>query len=89
MEISVGETITEAAMVNLFNHPLGAFKDAPDQARRFIFLNKADDLKRREAAARIAALLRQNPQPVAEYLLVGQALNGVKVHAEYPLMLTP
>ena len=51
--------------------------------------NKADNSKRREAAARIAVLLRQNPQPVAEYLLVGQALNGVKVHAEYPLMLTP
>ena len=89
MGISEGEAITESALVNLFNHPLGAFKGAPDQARRFIFLNKADDSKRREGAARIAALLRQNPQPVAEALLVGQALNGVKVHAEYPLALTP
>ena len=89
MDIPEGEPITEAAMVNLFNHPLGAFKGAPDQTRRFIFLNKADNSKRREAAARIAALLRQNPQPVADYLLVGQALNGVKIHAEYPLMLTP
>jgi probable selenium-dependent hydroxylase accessory protein YqeC len=89
MGISEGEAITESALVNLFNHPLGAFKGAPDQARRLIFLNKADDSKRREAAARIAALLRQNPQPVAEALLVGQALSEVKVHAEYPLALAP
>lgn len=87
MEIAVGEPITESALVNLFNHPLGAFKGAPDQVRRFIFFNKADDLKRREAGARIAALLRQNPQPVAETLLVGQALHGVKVHAEHHLVL--
>jgi probable selenium-dependent hydroxylase accessory protein YqeC len=89
MEISEGEAITESALVNLFSHPFGAFKGTPDQARRFIFLNKADDSKRREAAARIAALLRQNPQPVAKALLVGQALSGVKVHAEYPLALMP
>ena len=89
MGISAGESITESALVNLFNHPLGAFKGAPDQARRFLFLNKADDLKRREAATRIATLLRQNPQPVAVSLLVGQALNGVKVHAEYPLTFMP
>ncbi len=89
MGISEGETITESALTNLFSHPLGAFKGAPEQARRFIFLNKADDLKRRESAALIAALLRQCPQPVAESLLVGQALNGVKVHAEYPLTLSP
>ncbi len=89
MGISAGESITESALVNLFNHPLGAFKGAPDQARRFLFLNKADDLKRREAATRIATLLRQNPLPVAGSLLVGQALNGVKVHAEYPLTFMP
>jgi probable selenium-dependent hydroxylase accessory protein YqeC len=89
MGISEGELITESALANLFNHPLGAFKGAPEQARRFLFLNKADDLKRRESAALIAALLRQCPQPVAESLLVGQALNGVKVHAEYPLTLSP
>ncbi len=89
MGISTGETITESALVNLFNHPLGAFKDAPGQAHRFIFLNKADDLKRRDAAARIAALLCHNPQTVAESLLVGQALNGIDIHAEYPLTHTP
>ncbi len=89
MGISENESITESALVKLFCHPLGAFKGAPEQARRFIFLNKADDLKRREAASRIATLLRQDPQPVAESLLVGQALNGVKVHAEYPLTPTP
>lgn len=89
MGLSEGETITESALVKLFKHPLGAFKGAPDLARRFIFLNKADDLKRREAAARVAALLCQDAEPVAEALLVGQALHGVKIHAVYSLTLTP
>ena len=89
MGLSAGETINESALVKLFNHSLGAFKGAPDQARRYIFLNKADDSKRRDAAARIAKLLSQSPQPVAETLLVGQALNGVKIHAEHPLMVAP
>jgi probable selenium-dependent hydroxylase accessory protein YqeC len=88
MGITEGDPISESALARLFSHPLGAFKGAPDQTRRFIFLNKADDLKRREAAARIASLLRQNPQPVAESLLVGQALDGIKLHAEHPLMTT-
>lgn len=85
MQLSEGDTITASALACLLAHPLGPFKGAPSQARRFIFLNKADDSGRREGGARIAELLRQMPRPVAEALIVGQALDGVRVYAVYPL----
>jgi probable selenium-dependent hydroxylase accessory protein YqeC len=89
MELSAGETITEAALARLLAHPLGAFKGAPPLARRFIFLNKADNPARHEEGARIAGLLRRSAHPPAEALIVGQALEGVRVHAVHPLRTLP
>jgi len=85
MGLATGETITEAALARLFAHPLGSFKGAPAQARRYIFLNKADDTKRRESGARIAAQLRMLDHPIAEALIVGQALGRIRVHAVHTL----
>ena len=85
--LAPGETITESALARLFAHPLGSFKGAPPQARRLIFLNKADDCKRRESGARIAEHLCRLARPVAESLIVGQALDGVYAHAVHPLMM--
>jgi probable selenium-dependent hydroxylase accessory protein YqeC len=85
MGLAAGKIITAAALAKLFSHPQGAFKDAPQQARRHIYLNKADDAARRAGAAEIAELLRQGPIPIAETLIVGQALDGVRVLAEHPL----
>lgn len=85
MGLAEGETITEAALVRLFAHPLGSFKGAPAAARRFIFLNKADDLERQARGAVVARQLGQISPPVAEGLIVGQALDGICVHAVYPL----
>ena len=80
MGLAEGEIITEAAMARLISHPLGAFQGAPAAARRFLFLNQADDQARRRAGARIAARLRQKT-PVAEAVIVGQALEAIRVHA--------
>ena len=85
MGLAAGETITETALAHLFSHPLGAFKGAPSQARRFIFLNKADDSVRRESGAQIAAELRQSACTVAEAVVVGQALDMFRIHAVHPL----
>ncbi|MDP2170244.1 MAG: selenium cofactor biosynthesis protein YqeC [Rhodocyclaceae bacterium] len=85
MGLKVGESITESALCRLISHPLGLFKGAPDRALRVLFLNKADTQERREAAARIAAELEQHPFPVADVLLIGQALETLIVHARVPI----
>lgn len=85
MKLYGGETITESALVNLIIHPYGSFKGASSRAHRFIFLNKADNPKRLVSSDRVVELLRQTPYDVAEALIVGQALEGVHVHAVYTL----
>lgn len=85
MGLREGDLISEDGLVRLFRHPLGLFKGTPHQAARFIFLNKADDAPRREGAAQIAALLRQDPRPVADAVIVGQAREALVVHACHPL----
>ena len=89
MGLAEGEVITECALVRLFAHPLGLFKGAPHQAARFIFLNKADNPERCEGGERIATLLQQSPGPVADTLIVGQALDSIRVHACYSLRRQP
>lgn len=85
MGLELYEIITESALAGLFAHPLGLFKGAPRQAARFIFLNKADDSERRKAGGRVAAMLRQNHTPVAQALIVGQALGPICIYACHPL----
>ena len=85
MGLEEREEITVCALARLFSHPLGLFKGAPHQAARFIFLNKADDPERCEGGGQVATLLRQSPRPVAEALIVGQALESIRVHACHPL----
>lgn len=89
MGLKIGDTISEAALARLLAHPLGAFKGAPAAARRFIFLNKADDVERRASAAEIAAQLLRLAPSVAESLIVGQASQEIRVHAVYALEAQP
>lgn len=86
MGLAPGETITESALARLFAHPSGSFKGAPDHARRFIFLNKADSPERRACGGRVAGQLRRMDLPVAEAVIVGQALDGVRIHAVHSLV---
>ena len=87
MGLAMGEIITESALARLIAHPLGSFKGAPLHARRFIFLNKADSPERRACGARVAEHLRRTEPPPAEALIIGQALDGVCVHALLPLLV--
>lgn len=85
MGMAAGDTIGVAAMTRLIVHPRGLFNGAPQGARRFLFLNKADTPQRRARAAEIASAVKNEAPGVADALLVGQALNGVALHALYPL----
>ncbi|TWJ13191.1 putative selenium-dependent hydroxylase accessory protein YqeC [Geobacter argillaceus] len=85
MGLSPGECITEQAMARLIAHPQGAFKGAPAESRRFVFLNKADTLPRREAATRVAGELQRQAPHAAEAVIVGQALDGISIHAVHQL----
>ena len=85
MGLSIGETITELSLARLFAHPLGSFKGAPPGARRFIFLNKADNAERRACGAQVAHLLSRMEFPPAEAVIVGQARDSLSVHALHQL----
>ncbi|HJV67105.1 MAG TPA: selenium cofactor biosynthesis protein YqeC [Geomonas sp.] len=85
MGMAIGDPIDAAAISRLIVHPGGLFTGAPPGARRFLFLNKADSAQHLVCAAEIAAVLQEEAPAVAEALLVGQALNGVALHALYPL----
>ena len=83
MQLSPGETITVPALARLLAHPSGAFKGAPAQARRFIFLNKADTLELEEKGAAVALQLNGAAPSVAEAVMVGQLQEGINVHRVY------
>ncbi len=85
MDITVGDTLNAEVLGRLFIHPQGAFKGVPSNARRFIFLNKADDELRLEGAARIAKYLRSTAPDIAQAVIVGQAIDGVSVRAVHML----
>lgn len=85
MDLAKGEIISEAALARLLAHPLGAFKAAPQQARRIIFLNKADTPDRCEQGDRVASQLQQMEHPAAEIVIIGRLLNGAAVHSVHPL----
>ncbi len=76
MGLRPGEKITEEAVARLLAHPFGAFKGAGPDARRIVFLNKADDPEREAAGARIAALLRECSPAVADTVIVGSLGEG-------------
>lgn len=89
MHLSIGATISVPALARLIAHPLGAFKGAPPMARRFVFLNKADTPPRIAAGAGIAEELRLQAPRVAESVLVGQAMEAIRIHGEHRLGTTP
>lgn len=81
-----GETVTGPLLANFFTHPAGLFKDASAVSRRFIFLNKADNPERIAAGAMIAGQLRQAGGSLGEALIVGQALDRIRVHSVHSLV---
>ena len=87
MGLSIGETITETSLARLLVHPMGSFKGVPPQARRFIFLNKADSAERCAYGATVSHILSRMESPPAEAVIVGQALDSLRIHALHQLMV--
>lgn len=83
MKLADGETITASALARILAHPSGSFKDAPPKARRVIFLNKADTKQRMEAGDAVAAELRRTAPATAEWLMVGQLKEGIRIHSAH------
>jgi len=89
MGLNQDEHVSEAALVRLIIHPGGVFKGAPPGARRLIFLNKSDDAELRAAGSRIATMLATAEANPAEAVIVGQALDELRIHALHHLACTP
>jgi len=57
---ALGQPLTARVLALLFSHPAGLFKEAPDHARRIVFLNKldvlADEKEARDLGERILTL---------------------------------
>ncbi|MBJ6727118.1 putative selenium-dependent hydroxylase accessory protein YqeC [Geomonas sp. Red875] len=87
MGLETGQPVGVSALSRLLIHPDGAFKGAPPQAQRFIFLNRADTAERTAAAAQIAAFLQESPP--ARALIVGEAGPSLAVHAIHSLEAAP
>ena len=85
--LAEGETITESALADFYSQATGSFKGAPPGSRRFIFLNKADDAGLRAAGARVAEQLCYSGASTAETLIVGQALDRIRVYSLHSLEL--
>ena len=87
MGLAAGDMVTESALTRFFAQLAGPFKGAPPSCRRFIFLNKADNPERIAVGARIAGTLRRTKGiPVAESVIVGQALDRIRVRAVHSLV---
>jgi len=79
-----GEKISEEAVARLIAHPCGGFRGATPDARRIVFLNKADDPEREASGARIAGLLQEHSPAVADTVVVG-ALGAGRIAAVFRL----
>jgi probable selenium-dependent hydroxylase accessory protein YqeC len=55
--LPLGSPVTEPSIASVIEHEEGLFKGSPLEAKRFVFLNKAEDGRTRKAAEKIGSLL--------------------------------
>jgi len=75
--LAEGEPITMTALAKVFQSPQGPFKGSPHAARRIVFLNKSDRLRRGLDAVELIRRLVQNPQAPIERVIIGSLLKGI------------
>ena len=70
--MSRNDSVTEAALADVFTHKNGIFKNAPAQAVRIVFLNQADTPESCGAGQRIARLLKEKTDTKMNRVVIGQ-----------------
>jgi probable selenium-dependent hydroxylase accessory protein YqeC len=80
----LGELLDAPAVVELIVSPQGLFKGVPESSPRYVLLNKADNGKRRDCAAAIAAGLQQKTGARLERCVTG-ALAAGAIYGYTPL----
>ncbi len=72
----LGQPLTSTVLARLFSHPAGLFKQAPDHARRIVFLNKLDTLVDENEARELGDLiLTSAPRPI-DRVVIGSVKRG-------------
>jgi probable selenium-dependent hydroxylase accessory protein YqeC len=72
----LGQPLTPRVLARLFGHPAGPFKEAPDHARRMVFLNKLDLLADEEETTELGRLiLTSSTRPIAR-VVIGSVKRG-------------
>ncbi|MCP4717678.1 MAG: putative selenium-dependent hydroxylase accessory protein YqeC [Deltaproteobacteria bacterium] len=77
-----GATITEETITRLITAPAGLFKGAPEQSRKIVLLNKADDDTLQQHAGRIAL---QIPEDAGIDTVLVASMQRPLIHMQYQL----
>ena len=74
---ALGQPLTPQVLARLVSHPAGLFKEAPDHARRIVFLNKRDLCTDEKEVEDLASLvLSSAPRPI-DRVVTGSLKRGV------------
>jgi probable selenium-dependent hydroxylase accessory protein YqeC len=72
-----GDILTPGALAKVFLHPAGLFKGTPEDARRIVFLNKADLIRDERNALELADILLADPLRKVGRVILGSLREGV------------
>ena len=69
-----GKIVTTKEVIALINHPAGLYKNSPNPARRFLFLNKVNNSEKEQIAEEIALSVIINNQANVDIVIIGDTL---------------
>jgi probable selenium-dependent hydroxylase accessory protein YqeC len=75
--IETGGILTPSALAEIFLHPAGLLKGAPEGARRVVFLNKEDLVEEDTKAVELADILLADPMKKIDRVILGSVKRGV------------
>jgi probable selenium-dependent hydroxylase accessory protein YqeC len=75
--LHTGDIFTPGALAKVFLHPAGLFKGTPEDARRIVFLNKADLIRDERNALELADILLADPLRKVGRVILGSLREGV------------
>ncbi len=75
--LHTGDILTPGGLAKVFLHPAGVFKGTPEDARRVVFLNKADLIREERKAIELADILLADPLKEIDRVVLGSVKKGV------------